>query len=220
MSTSSTEGQGQESTQGQGGQGQESTANGGQGQESGATGQSQGQGQQGDQGDEFDLSKVQDPAVKSYLEKVQRDAKEAREEAARYRTERNDLKTKVTEHERANETEVQRRERETKERDEETERLRQEVKSLRVGTVVKDAATKARAFNPDVVLRMIAGSIETGEDGKPTNVDALLKDLKKSDPYLFRREGSNDAGHGNENGDEGGTPLNMNDQLRRAAGKQ
>jgi hypothetical protein len=207
MSTSSTEGQGQESAQGQGNQGQESgSEEGGQGQESAAGGTSQ-----------FDISTVQDPTVRAYLEQVQRDATEARNQAARYRTERNGLQTQVEEFTRANETAVQRQEREAAERQAETDRLRQENRDLKVGAVVRAKATTARAFNPDTVYRMIADRIQTGEDGQPANVDDLMRDLRKSDPYLFRREGGADAGQGRE--DEDGNALSMNDQLRRAAGK-
>lgn len=218
MSTNATEGgQGQESgtPNGTQGQGQESTqGNGTQGQESGSQGTQSQQGQQGQQGDQFDLSQVQDPAVRAYLEKVQRDAQEARQEAARYRTERNTFQQQAQEYQRQNETEQERQQREAQEATERLERLERENRELRVGTALQAAATQANAFNPALVAQMLDSKVTLDDKGQPTNLQDLLKDLRQSDPYLFKRANAN-AGEGNDGGDPppaGG----MNDLIRGA----
>jgi hypothetical protein len=192
-SGAATQGQGQESTQGEQQQGQ------GQGQESGASQQQQGT----DQG-QFSLDAITDPAVRAYVEAQQRQAQEARQEAARYRTERNTLVQQ-------NETEQERIAREATERQERLEALEQENRSLKVGQAIQAAASDAKAFNPVLVAQMLDAKVTLGDDGKPTNLQDLLKDLRQSDPYLFKRADTN-AGEGK---DEQSKPTgSMNDVIR------
>lgn len=219
MSQNATEGgQGQESgtPNGTPGQGQESSGgNGTQGQESGGqNGNQSQQGQQGQQGDQFDLSQVQDPAVRAYLERVQRDAQEARQEAARYRTERNTFQQQVQTFQQQNESEQERQAREAQEAAERLERLERENRELRVGTALQAAATQASAFNPALVAQMLDAKVTLDDKGNPTNLQDLLKDLRQSDPYLFKRANA-DAGEGRDSG--GDAPAGgMNDLIRGA----
>lgn len=212
MSTSSTEGgtQGQESGTATQGQGQESTqgGQGGQGQESGTQQQ---QGQQDAQ--EFDLNTIQDPALKAYLEKVQKDAQDARTEAARYRTERNTAAQQAQEAQRANETEQERVQREATERQERLEALERENRTLKVGGAIRTAAEGAKAHNPTLVASMLDAKVTLDDQGAPTNLQDLLRDLRQSDPYLFKRA-DNDGGQGT--GQEGQPTGNMNDTIRSA----
>lgn len=160
----------------------------------------------------IDLDAITDPALRSFVEAQQKAAKDAREEAARYRVERNNLQ-------RANETAEQAATREAQEaqeaRQQETERLatlERENRDLRVGYAVTDAARNARAHNPTVVSQMIAPRVTFGEDGQPNNVAALVEALRTSDPYLFKRTRS-DAGDGTGDGDP--TPTGgVNDLIR------
>lgn len=164
----------------------------------------------------FDPDTIQDPAVKAYLEKVRKDVQKDRQEAARYRTERNALQQKVTEMERAGETEDEKAQRERQERDARLERLEAENRDLKVGAVVRDEATKAKAHNPARVWGLIKDQVETDDDGQPVNVADLLADLKRTDPYLFRRtEGDAGAGKGGESSPSG----DMNHAIRRMAGR-
>jgi hypothetical protein len=211
--------QGQESGNQQGGsQGQESgTQSQGQGQESGQQNQqqdngSQQQGQQQSGG--FDFSTITDPGLRAWAEKVDADAREAREQAARYRNERNTLQTQVTEHQRAQETEQQRLEREQAERDERMRALEQENRDLKVNARVETAAKDARAHNPATVVRMLAGQVELDDKGEPQNLQDLLTSLKQTDPYLFKRQNHN-AGEGQGEGDNG-EPSDMNSLIRGA----
>lgn len=210
MSSSAPEGgQGQEpGTNGAGGQGQEPQGgqNGNQGQEPGASGQEA----------PFDFTTIQDPAMRAWAEKVDRDAKEAREQAARYRTERNTLQTQVSEYQRANETAEQAAQREAQERQERMEALERENRDLKVGTAIRTAAEGAKAFNPNLVAEMLQGKVTLGEDGQPANLKDLLADLRKSDPYLFKRAQA-DGGEGNGSGAAPTPTGNMNDMIRGAA---
>lgn len=201
-----------------GGTGQESsTATGTQstGQESG---QGQGQGQEPPQGTQgqhqaaegFDFTTIQDPGLRAYLEKVDKDAKEARQEAARYRTERNALQQQAEAAQRQNETDAQRQEREAAERQERLEALEAENRTLKVGTAIQKAATDAKAFNPALIASMLDAKVTLDDQGNPTNLPDLLKDLRQSDPYLFKRADQN----GGEGGDAAPAAGSMNDLIR------
>lgn len=214
MSEQANEGQGQESGQGATGTGQESTGQ--QGQQGGQTGQESGQGQ-GQESGGFDLSKIEDPNLRAFLEHQQKDTAEARREAAQYRTQLRETQQTLQQMQRQGETEAQRQERERAEADQERERLREENRMLKVTGVVAEKATAAKAFSPTAVLNMIKGSIEYDADGRPTNVDTLIADLKRTDPYMFQRSRvATDASAGGS----GGSPApSMNDRIRQAAGR-
>lgn len=217
MSNTATEG----GQQGQAPAGQPAGNGTGQGQESGQQPQGQapaGQQQQGQGSDAApSLDSITDPTLRAYVEAQIKDASEARKEAAKYRTERNTFQTQVQEFQRQNETDEQRIERERAERDQEMERLRQENRELRVNTRAETAAKDAKAHNPARVAALIASNVELDKDGNPTNLADLIQALKQSDPYLFKRTDV-DAGAG---GGQDQTPtLNMNDAIRRAAGRQ
>lgn len=211
MSTSSTEGgaQGQESGTANQGTGQESTqgVQGGQGQESGT------QGNQGQDG-QFDFSTIQDPAMRAWAEKVDKDAREARAEAARYRTERNQFQTEAQTLRQQNETDAERQQREAQERQERLERLEQENRTLKVGSAIQKAAQDAKAFNPALISSMLDSRVTLDDQGNPTNLQDLLRELRQSDPYLFKRA---DANGGDGGGQEGQPTGSMNDVIRAAA---
>jgi hypothetical protein len=210
MSTSSTEGgsQGQESGTATQGTGQESTqgVQGGQGQESGT------QGNQAQDG-QFDFSTIQDPAMRAWAEKVDKDAREARAEAARYRTERNQAVTQAQTLQQQNETDQERQQREANERQQRLEALEQENRTLKVGTAIQKAATDAKAFNPALIASMLDARVTLDDQGNPTNLQDLLRDLRQSDPYLFKRA---DANGGDGGGSENQPTGSMNDVIRGA----
>lgn len=213
MSTSSTEGgnQGQESGTATQGQGQESTqGQGSTGQESGTQGQSG----QSSQAGEFSLDAITDPAVRAYVEAQQRQAAEARQEAARFRTERNTLQQQAQDAQRQNETDQQRIEREATERQERLEALERENRTLKVGAAIRSAAAEAKAFNPNLIASMLDSRVTLGDDGKPTNLQDLLRELRQSDPYLFKR---GDANGGEGTGQQSAPATSMNDVIRNAA---
>lgn len=208
---------------GNGGAGQEPTAGSQQaGQEPSATTTDQ-QGQQGTPtGQEPtnggtqapDLSTLPDD-VRSYVETVARQAAEARQEAARYRTERNGLQSKVTEFQQANETAEQRAQREAEEHQQRLATLEAENKALRVGGQWTTAATAAKALDPGALLALVGGvdKVETDESGKATNLDALLSAAKQQYPWAFARPSTADGGAG-AGGGVGPTGGGINDFIR------
>lgn len=212
MADTGAAGAGQESTQGNQQQGQESAANDQQGQ--GGTGQESGaQGQQG--GQEFDLESITDPALKSYLETQIRQAAEARREAAKYRTTAQEAAAKVQEYQQANETAEQKAEREAQEHQQRLATLEAENKALKIGGQWTKAASAAKALDADALLVMVGGAdkIELDDDGKATNLDALLKDARKTYPWAFARAAAADAGEGGD-GASGPAAKGMNDFIR------
>lgn len=171
--------------------------NGGQpGQAPGQNGGQQGQQQQGNQGTP-DLSGITDPNLRAWVEAQARETREAREEAARYRTERNGFQQQIQQFQRQNETAEQQAQREQAEREAETQRLRDENRSLRVGQAFATAATAAHALDPGALLNLIGGpaKVELDDQGKPTNVDALITQARETYPWAFSRT-SADAGGG------------------------
>lgn len=206
MSTNATEQPGQEpgAAGATGTEGQEpQSQNGDQGQEPGA---------EGTQG--FDPSTIQDPALRAYLEKLDKDTKEARQEAARYRTERNALQEAETQRQRQNETAEQAAQREADEQRERLEKLERENRDLRVGSVLREKATAAKAHDPALVASLLDAKVQVDDKGGVTNADDLLAELRQTSPYLFKRTRS-DGGDGN-GADNDGAPAggSMNDIIR------
>lgn len=151
---------------------------------------------------EFDPSTITDPVLKAYLEKQDAELTRARGEAARFRTEKQTLAQQVQEQQRAGETAEQTAQRVAQETQQDLENLRSENRTLKVGTAVFAAATAAKAHDPGTIHKLIDAEVELGEDGKPTNLKALLADLKRTHPFLFRKDPAGaDAG-----GAGGGTP--------------
>lgn len=215
MADNANGGQGQESGNQNGGQGagQEPNQGGSTGQESGNQGvnQSQQGQQQANQSGEFSLESITDPAVRAYVEAQQRQAQEARQEAARYRTERNQFSEQVQTFQRQNETDQERQQREAQEATNRLEALERENRELKVGGAIRTAAEGAKAFNPGLIASMLGAKVTLDDQGNPTNLQDLLKDLRQSDPYLFKRA---DQNGGEGTGQQGQPTGSMNDLIR------
>jgi hypothetical protein len=101
----------------------------------------------------------------------------------------------------------------------EEERRRMEVENklqeLTLGEAVRTAATKAKAVDADLVWRAVdLGRVEYDADGKPTNLDALVAEVKKAHPILFgQARGDADGGSRGSTGPSG----DMNELIRRGA---
>ena len=178
-------------------------------------------------GDQIDLATIQDPAVREFVEKQQKAAKEARDEAARRRQENQTLKAQVDQFQRANETAEQAAQREQAEREaaaqaerQRLETLEQENRDLKVGGAIHAAAVTAKAHNPALIVEMLKAKATLDDKGQVTNLQDLLKDLRQSDSYLFKRA-STDAGRGQAGAGEGSAApaTSMNDMIRAAAGR-
>lgn len=167
----------------------------------------------GAQSGQIDVDAIADPALKAFVVAQQKAAADARAEAAKHRTEKQALEA---EHRKANETAEQTAQREAEERETERQRLITENRTLKVDGAVRLAAEHAKAHDPETVLALIADKVTLDDTGKPTNVNDLLAELRQSKPFLFKRSGAN-AGEGQGSG---GEPAgDMNDAIRRAAGR-
>lgn len=205
MTTPANSGTGQEPAAGSTGQAQEAApagttapAQSGQsgGQEPQQTGQQQGTEPTGTP----DLSAITDPNLRAWVEHQAKQASEARQEAARYRTERNTLREQAEQAQRANETAEQTAERERAEQAAENERIRQENRDLKSGAVLSAAVTEAKAINPETFAALLKSKVTIKDDGSVEGVEQAITDLRKSDPYLFRRT---DAAAGDGGGAQG-----------------
>jgi len=170
--------------------------------------------QQGDDGLP-DLAAITDPTLRAWVVQQAKDAKEARAEAARFRTEKNDLASKVTEYQRAGETAEQKAEREAQEHQQRVAALEAENRTLKLGGQWTTAATEAKALDPQALLALMGGSdkIEMDDTGKATNLEALLASAKQQYPWAFSRTAGADAAAGGGDG-SGATAGSMNDWIR------
>lgn len=204
------QGQGQEPGQQQQGTGQEP----GDGQQQGGTGQGSG-GQQGQQGP--DLSSLPED-VRTYLEKQQRDAAEARREAAKYRTDLRTAQGEVEKFRQATMTDEQRRQAEADALRKENETLKEQARTAGLQAAVTEQATALRFHSPRAALAMLDRSqIEYDDNGKPTNLRALLEKVAADEPYLVRRQGPGGGGEGRSR--QAGASRGMNDLIRERMGR-
>lgn len=209
MADDGTTGQPQEG--GQGGQQQAQEA---------AASQSAGQSQEDGQQQQLpSLDGITDPVLRSYVEQQIKDAGQARHEAANYRTRAQQAESKVTEYQRANETAEQKAQRESEEHQARLATLEAENKALKVGGQWTTAATAAKALDPVALLALMGGSdkIELGDDGKATNLEAILNDARKQYPWAFSRTAGADAGEG---GDGAGPAKGGMNEFIRTGGRR
>lgn len=138
---------------------------------------------------------------------TQKEIRALRKEAAGYRK-------KVEDYEAANQTEADKREAALKAAEDRAATLETRLRDLSARSAVTDAATKANAISTRAVYHLIKSDLEFGDDGEPTNVDALLKQAIKDEPTLFRAaNGSGDGGKGGVTGSTG----SINDVFREMA---
>lgn len=79
---------------------------------------------------------------------------------------------------------------------------------------LRDALTEAKAQSVALAAKALRGDLEYDKDGAPTNVEALVSALKKSDPALFQvRHGSADGGSKGGNGQS--EPTTPHERLAR-----
>jgi hypothetical protein len=87
-----------------------------------------------------------------------------------------------------------------------------------IGTAITTAANRMGFRNPELAGPLVRPQIQLDDDGKPKNLDTLLKGLLQRDPYLAKA--SPDFGGGNRGaGKPGDENATMNALIRRAAGR-
>lgn len=208
-------GAGQEPGAGNQGQGQEPASQQGQSGDQGAAGQEPGG--NGDQGNLTDLTNMTPEQLRTYAATVQKDAVDARREAASYRTQFQDAQGKLTEAERAKMDELDRVKLEAQEAKDALTQAQAQMAELTVGRAVREALAGAQALNPATAAKVLDSSLIVLDDGKPTeaSVKAAISALKTSDPYLFKRGASANAGAGRGPGasPQGGGSA-INDMIR------
>lgn len=137
---------------------------------------------------------------------VQDEIKAARKEAATYRT-------KVKTYEDAQKTEAEKQAEALEAANSRTATLLARVRDLTAQSAVTEAAREAGAIEPALIYRAVRGDLEYDDDGNPTNVAAVLADLQKTAPSVFRAAGgSGDGGRGNGQG----TKQDLNALVRAA----
>jgi len=209
--------QGQEPGSGNQGQGQEPASQQGQ---TGSQAQEAGAGQEG-QGGPADISKMSPEELATYAAKLQKDAQEARQEAGKYRTTAQTLQEKVTEAERAKLTEAERVQADLEAAQSKAQELETRVRDLTVGASAREALAGAGALNAMTAFKTLdLSQVETNPDGTPKadQLQAAITALKASDPYLFKRTATADAGAGSGGSPEGGG-SSINDFVRGRTGR-
>lgn len=95
---------------------------------------------------------------------------------------------------------------------------RDSIRHMEAERVVERIAKRSNAEHPEVIYRLIKDDIQYGDDGKPTNVEELVADLKRDYPRYFVAP----VAVGADAGKSGGDPAtgDMNQVLRRAANRR
>lgn len=138
-----------------------------------------------------------DPATPPEVTFSLEDVKKLREEAAKYRTERNTLQKEKDEKAKAEMAEVDRLKLEKEEADTRVKEIETQLATERIGNAISRAASTASFFAPDDAAAFIkASDIKLLEDGTPDmrSVKAAVETLAKDKPHLVRGPGSGDGG--------------------------
>jgi hypothetical protein len=109
-----------------------------------------------------------------------------------------------------------------KEYEEKERQWERERRDLRLQTAITATATKAGALNPEILHRLVDyDGVEWNDaTGQPKNLTAVVNELKREYPAMFRAHGgagSADAGAGTGGGR---AEASMNSLIRRAAGRE
>jgi chromosome segregation ATPase len=97
------------------------------------------------------------------------------------------------------------------------EALEASIKSERITRMALEISGALGAIEPGAVAKLVElATVEWDEDFRPTNVESLVKDLRKAHPRLFQAA----AGDGNGGArDQTSAPLNSLDRMARAFAK-
>ncbi len=91
------------------------------------------------------------------------------------------------------------------------------LRAMTVKNALTEAATKAGAKYPTLLVSELSGAVEVSKTGEVTNADALVTQAKKAYPELFRVvDGGADGGKGRDSQSSGRTDMNR--LIRQQAG--
>jgi hypothetical protein len=140
---------------------------------------------------------------------TQAEIRKLRRESATYRK-------RVEEYENATKTDAERQQAALKAAEDRAATLESRLRDLSARSAVTDAARDAKAISPRAVYATIRDDLEYADDGTPTNVDALVKQLVKEEPALFDLRAANGSGDGGKGGASQNVG-NVNDLFREMA---
>ena len=124
------------------------------------------------------------------------------------------LLDQFSEMENAGKTELQRLEKDRDTYKSQYESLASRLQAANARAAITEAAGRLNAIDNTAVFAIARDSLEFDDSGEPTNVDAVLKDVQKRHPALFRAaNGSGDGGKGGASQNVG----NVNDLFREMA---
>jgi hypothetical protein len=117
-----------------------------------------------------------------------------RNEQGSNRQKLSDLEKEVKAHKDEKLTEAEKLQQKAREAEEKAQSVEAQLKAERTMLTIEREARKLSIVDPEMAALAIQSRVEYDKDGKPTNVETLLKDLVKNKPFLV----------GDESG--GGTP--------------
>lgn len=181
--------------------------------------------QQGDEGQQATGSEAADETSStegaegkyaSLPDEVRQLLREKDAEAAKYRKQLRATESKVQQYEQQNLSEAEKRDQRIRQLEEELNETRTKAQTVALKAEVTASATQLGFRNPKVAHRLLdPDAVEYDESGNPKNVEALLKTLLRSDPYLAATGGA-DGGQGRETESD----QSMSARIRAAAGRQ
>lgn len=142
------------------------------------------------------------------LEEALKQLAETRKEAGKYRTERNQFETELKKRTDAELSEAEKLKKQAEEATGKLTARETELRLERTERAIERAASKLGIVDPETALALIGGKVEYGDDGKPTNIEALLTDLVKAKPFLLASGAAPATG--------AGAPGRQRGQLTRA----
>ena len=148
-------------------------------------------------------------------QRLEREVQELRKENAGHRKRSEALEREKQQAAQAGMSEAEKAAARAQELEDQNRQLSSALQEQRVEAATVAAATKLNYRNPELASRLLDRSaIEYDEGGKPKNVEALLRALASSEPYLVKGQ-AGDFGGGNRGAAPESKP-GMNELLRAA----
>lgn len=157
-----------------------------------------------------------EPGSGDDLASIRRALDEERKQRKTFERQYKDLATKQQQADDAAKSEAQKLAEQLTKLSAERDRALADLAARDVREAVVAAAERSGARRPMAVYRLISDDLDLDEAGKPVNVAKLIDGLKKSDPDLFRTNGTAD---GAARGVAPSASADFNATIRRAAGR-
>ena len=132
----------------------------------------------------------QEPNEGLSLAATQAELTKARQEAAKYRTERNAFEADLKKRQEAEMTEGERLKARATELETQATQAANELRQERANRMVEREARKLSIIDEETALALVQHKIEYDDKGQPTNVTELLTALAKDKPFLVTQPGA------------------------------